>query len=140
MAMIRNNDLSRTDTKLPLPQPTLQTHKSLWLPAFTCVCAQFLTLCNPIDWSLPSSSVHEISWARILESCHFLLQGFSQPRDWTCSFWIVRKIPYYLATWKVPLLSHKVVILVYKIEEIVRVDGSRPSPWNLTWWEVKLQG
>ena len=34
----------------------------------TCVCAKLhLTLCNPIDYSPPSSSVHEIFQVRILE-------------------------------------------------------------------------
>ena len=32
------------------------------------------TLCDPMDWSLPSSSICEILQARILE-CHSLLQG-----------------------------------------------------------------
>jgi len=32
------------------------------------------TLCDPMDCSLPGSSVHEILQARILE-CHSLLQG-----------------------------------------------------------------
>ena len=39
-----------------------------------CVCAQLcLTLCDPMDCSLPGSSVHGILQARIL-GCHFLLQ------------------------------------------------------------------
>ena len=36
------------------------------------------TLCDPIDCSLPGSSVHGISQARILdtgEDCHFFFQG-----------------------------------------------------------------
>ena len=33
-----------------------------------CVCGQLcLTLCDPMDYSLPDSSVHGISLARILE-------------------------------------------------------------------------
>ena len=33
-----------------------------------CVCAQLCPiLCDFMDYSLPGSSVHEISWARILE-------------------------------------------------------------------------
>lgn len=36
--------------------------------AGACMLTQFcLTLCNPTDCSPPGSSVHEISWARILE-------------------------------------------------------------------------
>ena len=34
-----------------------------------------LTLCDPMDCSPPGSSVHGILQARILESCHSLLQG-----------------------------------------------------------------
>ena len=33
------------------------------------------TLCDPMDSSLPGSVVHGIFQARILECCHFLLQG-----------------------------------------------------------------
>ena len=33
-----------------------------------------LTLCNPMDFRLPGSSVHGVSQARI-PGCHFLLQG-----------------------------------------------------------------
>ena len=35
-----------------------------------------LTLCDPMDYSLPGSSVHGILQAKILEvGCHALLQG-----------------------------------------------------------------
>ena len=41
---------------------------------FYLVCAQ--SLCNPKDYSLPGSSLHEISLARTLEwVANFLLQG-----------------------------------------------------------------
>ena len=41
----------------------------LRLPDFCCclVTKSCLTLCNPMDCSPPGSSVHGISWARILE-------------------------------------------------------------------------
>ena len=40
-----------------------------------CLVAELcLTLCNPVDCSLPVFSVHGTSQARILEECHFLLQ------------------------------------------------------------------
>ena len=42
------------------------------------VAQSCLTLCNPMDCSLPGSSVHGIFQARILEwvpGCYFLLQG-----------------------------------------------------------------
>ena len=42
------------------------------------------TLCNPMDFSLPGSSVHGILQARILEWVAIAFsRGSSQPRDWT---------------------------------------------------------
>ena len=43
-----------------------------------------LNLCDPIDCSLPASSVHGIFQARVLEWVAFSFsRGSSQPRDWT---------------------------------------------------------
>ena len=40
--------------------------------------------CNPIDWSLPGSSIHRIFQARILEwGAISFSRGSSWPRDWT---------------------------------------------------------
>jgi len=40
----------------------LFSHKKEWMHACSC-----LTLCDPMDWVSPGSSVHGISQARILE-------------------------------------------------------------------------
>ena len=52
-----------------------------------CMCLHTqscLTLCSPMYWSLPGSSVHEISQARILEWVAIsFCRGSSQPRDQT---------------------------------------------------------
>ena len=53
------------------------------------VCAKLLqlclTLCNPVTYSPPGSSVHGILWARILEWVAMpSSRGSSQPRDQTC--------------------------------------------------------
>ena len=50
-----------------------------------CVCAQSCPiLCNPMDCSLPGSSVHGISQARILEWVAIsYCRGSSWPRVWT---------------------------------------------------------
>ena len=50
-----------------------------------CEVAQLcLTICNPMDSSLPGSSVHGIFQARILEWVAISFsRGFSQPRDQT---------------------------------------------------------
>ena len=42
-------------------------------------------LCNPMDCSLPGSSIHGILQVRTLEWVAMpSSRGFSQPRDWTC--------------------------------------------------------
>jgi len=48
------------------------------------VAQSCLTLCNPMDCSVPDSSIHGILQARILKwvTIHFS-RGSSQPRDWT---------------------------------------------------------
>ena len=60
-----------------------------------------LTLCNPLDSSLPGSSVHGVFQARVLEwGVLFFSRGSSQTRDWTCTsctgWWIL----YCWATWE----------------------------------------
>ena len=50
-------------------------------PVKVAVC---LTLCNPMDYSLPGSSVHGVLQARILEWLAVpFSKGSSQPRDQT---------------------------------------------------------
>ena len=52
--------------------------------------------CNSIAFSLPGSSVHEISQARTLEWVTMpSSRGSSQPRDWTCASCIGRQILYH---------------------------------------------
>ena len=49
-----------------------------------CMCSVVLILCNPLDCSLPGSSVHGILQARILEWVAMLsFRRSSLPRDWT---------------------------------------------------------
>ena len=52
---------------------------------YACVCVKlYLTLCDPMDCSLPGSSVHWIFQARILEWVVLpFSRGSSQPRDRT---------------------------------------------------------
>ena len=64
-----------------LTAPTVEK----WLDSEKVKVAQLCpTLCDSMDCSLPGSSVHGISQARILErvAIHFS-RGFFQPRDWT---------------------------------------------------------
>ena len=60
--------------------------------------------CNPLDHSLPGSSVHRISQSRILKWVAISIsKGSSRPRDGNCvSFtsWTGRWILYHWATWE----------------------------------------
>ena len=66
------------------------------------MCAQSCPiLCNPMNQSLPGSSVHGTFQAKILEWVAIpFTRGSSQPRDWTQVFCIGRQILYHWATWK----------------------------------------
>ena len=69
----------------PLPTPRACS-KWKWKVKFTQSC---LTLCNPMGYSLPCSSIHGIfqqvlEWVAISFS-----KGSSQSRDWTQVSWIV---------------------------------------------------
>ena len=59
-------------------------------PLIVCVCAQSCaTLCDPMDYSLPGSSVHGILQARVLEWVAIpFSRGSSQPRDGTHISWV----------------------------------------------------
>ena len=56
----------------------------MWKKVEVWVAQSCLTLCYPIDWSPPGSSVHGILQARILEWLAVpFSRGSSRPRDWT---------------------------------------------------------
>ena len=58
------------------------------LYCFYCLVAQSCpTLCDPMDCSPPSFSVHGISQARILEISHFLLLGIFLTQGLNLSLW-----------------------------------------------------
>ena len=78
-----------------------QTHTHTYI----CLHAQLcLTLCDPMDPSLPGSSVHETFQARILEWVAITYsRGSSQPRDQTCiscALCIGKQILHHCATWE----------------------------------------
>ena len=74
-----------------------------------------LTLCNPMDCSLPGSTIHGILQARILEWVAISFsRGSSWGRDWTCVSCALQE-DFYLLSWRwgacfllfiVQLLSH----------------------------------
>ena len=70
-------------------------NKCLYSP-YSCLVAQScLTLCDPVDYSPPGSSVHGILQARTLEwVAIFSSRGFSRPRDQPSSpTWQVDSLP-----------------------------------------------
>ena len=77
------------------------SNKEVFARSVTQSC---LTLCNPIDCSLPGSSDHGIFQATILEWVAISYsRGSSWPRDQTCVFclsWIGRQILYHCTTWE----------------------------------------
>ena len=82
----------------------------------TCCCCCLVSNCiwlfrGPMDCSLPGSSVHGISQARILEWVAFpFFRGYSWPRDWTCISCNSRLILYHWATWEADLVTHNETI------------------------------
>ena len=69
------------------------------------------TLCDPMDCSLPGSSVHGTFQARILEWVAISAsRGSSWPRDWTCFSWVFcigRQVLCHCGSWEVPPPSDK---------------------------------
>ena len=65
-------------------------------------------LCDPMDYSLPVSSVHGIFQARVLEwAAISFSRGSFQPRDWThisCISSIAGRVFYHLTTWEAPVI------------------------------------
>ena len=91
------------------------------------------TLCNPMDYSPPGSSVHKIFQARVLERAVTSSSGrSSQPRDWTqvsCAFCIAGV----LITTKPPGMSYflfQILIIVlysFFLIKLILAAGDRSS-------------
>ena len=69
------------------------------------------TLCDPMDYNLPDSSVHGISQERILEWVAICFsRGSSQPSNQTCVSCIGRQILNHCATWEAPQWVYQHII------------------------------
>ena len=78
------------------------------------------TLCNPMDYSLPGTSVHGISQARILEWVTiFFSRGSSQPRNQTKVFCIVGG-----------LFTYWGVLFIYEKEGYPAICTKVDGPWE----------
>ena len=95
--------------KILLLLPTTHLFK-----AWFCSCVWMLkslllcqTLCDPMDYSPPGSSVHGILQARILKWVAMpSSRGSSWPRDWTCVSLHCRQILYHWATGEAKFSSY----------------------------------
>ena len=88
-----NKNLCLLETYILVRQRKSSNMQKVVFHDCTAGCAKLLQLCpilcDPMDCSLPASSVHGISQARILESVAISFsRGSFQPRDQTCVFYI----------------------------------------------------
>ena len=82
--------------------------------------------CDPMDYSLPGSSVHGISQARILEWVAISTsRGSSQPRDQTQVSCLGRWILYHCTTWEAQGSS----ILIYNIRIAIYLPQRTNGIW-----------
>ena len=101
--------------------------KGSWEDACCSVAELCPTLCNPLDSSPSSSSVHGIFQARILEWVAISFsRGSSQPRDWnhvSCISCIRRWILYHWATWEAHLRRCSIQFSCSVISDSLRPHG-----------------
>ena len=136
-----------------MQQSTPGTQKSQltfsWVKADSvCVCVLViqlcLTLCDPMDCSLPASSVHGILQARILEWVAIpFSRGSSWPRNWTWVSHIAGRVFTIWATRETPKTDSK----PGKISEIVywmmtsaveKKKAETLHPYGIFPWEMKM--
>ena len=86
---------SNSSRSLSIPTSPLPTHTQniyVYICVCVCVCVAFVywlnhvhLFCDPMDCSLPGSSIHRISQARVLEWLSMpSSRGYSPPRGQTC--------------------------------------------------------
>ena len=112
-----------------------------------CVISQLCpTLCNPMECSLPASSVHGILQARILERVAiFFFRGSSQPRYQTLGIsYIRRQILYHWAIREAPYVFYRsqlcLVYLCFWISPVTRIleNSARDGDSKRRYPETKL--
>ena len=96
----------------------------------THVCVH-VSLCDPVDCSLPGSSVHRILQARILQWVAISYsRGSSQPRDWTLVSCFGRWILYHCTTWEAPTIHETFTKMDYALghkENLTNLFKRRPK-------------
>ena len=98
------------------------TYRGMHIVVCVCVCVCVCAHSVVPDCSLPASSVHGISQARILEWVAISFsRGSSQPRDPSCVSCIGRRLLYHQATWEARSILHG------SLTETLRVLPFHPS-------------
>ena len=104
----QGNDLVWSISASPTldPEPGSDEPPYLLLVVCCLVAQSCPTLCNPMDYSPPGSSVHGIFFPgkNTGVGCHFLLQGISPTQGLYPGLLPDRWILYHLATWEAHLL------------------------------------
>ena len=93
-----------------------------------------------MNCSLPGSSVHGVSQARIMEGVAISFsRGSSQPSDQTCISCIGRQVLYHPATWEAPGTVFTPILLnINKLplrEEKAMAAHSSTLAWKIPWTE-----
>ena len=130
-----------------------KTTEDLYPPWLTVSCCHLviklcLTLCDPMDFIPPRSSVHRILQARILEWVAISSsRGSSQPSDWThisCLSGISRQILYHCTTWEALAASYLASITCFLVlgphgisSPCVSAGPSDPLLKNRIWQNVR---
>ena len=121
-----------------LYQSHLRCLLKLWVKVKVLITQSSLNLCNPMDWSLPGSSVHETSQGKILEWVAISFSwGYSLPRVRT-------RISCHLLHWEVdslPLCQPGNPVLLRELSKMGPGDhwggGFTSQPrWNLNFWPL----
>ena len=92
------------------------------------------TLCDPMDCSLPGSSVHGIFQARVLEWIAISFsRGSSQPRDWTRVSHIIDRRFTIWAYWWSPnppvTINYLLDFILFPLFKLIPSSGFGPSLW-----------
>ena len=122
---------------------SLDSHKLSTNPQNACVCTQSLTqscptLSNPVECSLPGSSVHGISQAGV--GSHFLLQGIFPTQGSNFCVLLDRKIPYHSA-WEALCMSVCIYGNIYTYIYIVKFPTwiNKDFPFSGIYLTAKFQ-
>ena len=117
-------------------------------PVSACSAVQlYPVVCDSIDYRPPSSSVHGILQARILESLAVSSsRGSSRPRDWTCMYYIfaLQEILYHWAIgWLIGRNDTDSSVLWPPDEKTLmlgKTEGRRRRGWQRMRWLDGITG